>query len=84
MPTTVHLPPTLLESVDDRARELGLSRNRYIIRALERSLENETRWSPRFVETLTAAREDEEGRREVESMVADIARHRTRKSPPAL
>lgn len=84
MPTTVHLPTTLLDSVDQRARELGLSRNRYIIRALEHSLVAETQWSPRLVETLTAAREDEEARRDVEAMVADIARNRTRKTPPAL
>ncbi|HJS73072.1 MAG TPA: ribbon-helix-helix protein, CopG family, partial [Vicinamibacteria bacterium] len=35
MATTVHLPPELMERVDRRAQELGMSRNLYIRRALE-------------------------------------------------
>ena len=31
MPTTVHIPPTLLKSVDHRAKALGVSRNRLIV-----------------------------------------------------
>jgi metal-responsive CopG/Arc/MetJ family transcriptional regulator len=73
MSTTVHLPPDLLETVDDRAKELGMSRNRYIIRALERTLETETRWSNRFVEELAAARSDDEGRRALEELRAVVA-----------
>ncbi len=84
MSTTVHLPPNLLKQVDYRASELRLSRNRYIIRALERSLETETRWSPRFVEELAVAREDEEGLQALAEMTAAIAAHRTRKAPPQL
>jgi predicted DNA-binding protein len=41
MPTTVHLPPELIERVDRRARELGVSRNLYIRRALERAIDEE-------------------------------------------
>lgn len=52
MSTTVHLPPDLLDAVDHRARELGMSRNRYIIRALEQAIDTETRWSSRFREEL--------------------------------
>ncbi len=84
MSTTVHLPPRLLESVDDRAGELGMSRNRYIIRAIERTLDAETRWSPRFVEEIAAARSDQEGRQVLEGMRAAIAAKRTRKAPPEL
>ncbi len=84
MSTTVHLSPHLLESVDHQARELGLSRNRYIIRALERTLESETRWSVRFAEELAAAHSDDEARRTLEEVVAVIATNRTRKEPPAL
>ncbi len=82
MATTVHLAPKLLESVDHRAKELGLSRNRYIIRALEQALSAETRWSPQFVEELEAARSDLEGQRTLDEMAASIAANRTRKAPP--
>jgi predicted transcriptional regulator len=84
MSTTIHLPPNLLETVDHRARELGMSRNRYIIRALERILENETQWSNRFVEALEAARFDEDGRQAMEELRTQISANRTRKAPPAL
>lgn len=33
MPTTVHIPEALLKSVDRRARALGVSRNRLIVRS---------------------------------------------------
>ena len=84
MTTTVHLPADLLASVDRQARELDMSRNRYVIRALERALETETRWSPAFVEELTAARTDMAGQRALEEVRAAIAANRTRKGPPAL
>jgi metal-responsive CopG/Arc/MetJ family transcriptional regulator len=84
MSTTVHLPPNLLSSVDRRARELEMSRNRYIIRALERALHEEEGWSPRFLDTLAAAAEDREGQEAVEEMRAAIAASRTRKAPPEL
>ena len=84
MSTTIHLPPSLLETVDYRARELGMSRNRYIIRALERIVQNETQWSPRFVEALEVARSDEEGQQAMEELRAQVSANRTRKAPPAL
>ena len=58
MSTTVHLPRGLLASVDRQARALDMSRNRYIIRALERAVATETGWSPEFIEELGAARAD--------------------------
>ena len=39
--TTVHIPPALLQAVDARAKPARMSRNRYITRALERSLQEE-------------------------------------------
>ena len=84
MTTTVHLPADLLESVDHQARELGMSRNRYIIRALKSALDSETRWSPRFVSELEAARLDEGGRKALAEMRAVLAKNRTRKDPPEL
>jgi metal-responsive CopG/Arc/MetJ family transcriptional regulator len=38
MPTTVHIPAALLNSVDRRANALGVSRNRLIVRALEQAV----------------------------------------------
>ena len=84
MSVTVQLPTDLLRSIDHRARDLGMSRNRYVIRALERSLATETRWSARFVEELATARSDDEGRQALEELVAVVATSRTRKAPPAL
>ncbi len=84
MSTTVHLPADLLASVDDQARELGMSRNRYIIRALKRILETETCWSARFVEELAEARSDDEARAALTDLVAGVAANRTRKAPPVL
>jgi metal-responsive CopG/Arc/MetJ family transcriptional regulator len=43
MPTTVHIPPTLLKSVDRRAKALGVSRNRIIVRALEQAAKERLR-----------------------------------------
>ena len=58
MPTTVHIPPALLKSVDRRAKALGLSRNRLIIRALERAVSDRADWAPEFLEKLRHADQD--------------------------
>lgn len=84
MSTTIHVPPELLASVDRRARELGLSRNRYIRLALERVVDEETTWSPRFREELAAAREDPDSGQVLEALLAAVASSRTRKPPPRL
>ena len=53
MPTSVHLPPELLEAVDRRARALRISRNQLVVRALEREVEGGNDWSPGFFELLS-------------------------------
>jgi metal-responsive CopG/Arc/MetJ family transcriptional regulator len=53
MPTSVHLPRRLLDALDQRARRLGISRNRLIVRVLERELGREGQWSPGFMQRLT-------------------------------
>jgi predicted transcriptional regulator len=58
MPTTVHIPPALLKSVDRRARALGVSRNRLIVRALERAVSERTGWAPEFFERLREVDDD--------------------------
>lgn len=52
MPTTVHIPVALLEAVDRRARALKLSRNRLVVRALEREVMEPSGWSPEFLDRL--------------------------------
>ncbi len=61
-----------------------MSRNRYIIRAIERTLETETRWSSDFVKEIAAARSDAEGRQVLDEAMVTIAAERTRKAPPEL
>jgi predicted transcriptional regulator len=82
MPTSVHLPKQLLDRVDRRARKLAMSRNRFIIRALERDLAAETEWSPGFFERLSRAEPDLEAA--VDEMLEGVLAHRTRKAPRRL
>ncbi len=52
VPTTIHIPETLLSEVDKRAKTLNLSRNRFIVDALQKALAEEPPWSPAFLEAL--------------------------------
>lgn len=58
MATTVHIPAPLLKSVDRRAKALGVSRNRLIVRALEDAVRERVRWTPEFLERLRQAGPD--------------------------
>jgi predicted transcriptional regulator len=78
MSTTVHLPPDLLKRVDQRASELGISRNRYIKRALEKAVQEETTWSQPFLEALSRATEDTDSHEAVDDMMKGIASRRSR------
>jgi hypothetical protein len=55
MPTSVHIPPVLLEAVDRRAKALKVSRNRLIVRALQREVSEPSGWSPEFLVRLRSA-----------------------------
>ena len=76
MSTTIHIPDRLLAQVDRRAQELGLSRNRLILRAIERLIEQENTWSTSFLDELHRASGDREGRRALSQMRRAIARLR--------
>jgi hypothetical protein len=82
MPTTVHIPAPLLKSVDRRARALGLSRNRLIVRALEQAVSDRAGWTPEFLERL---RDVDSGTSQAagELLVA-VARARRSKKPREL
>ena len=52
MATSVHIPKPLLDAVDRRAQALRISRNRLILKALERELQEDPGWSAGFFERL--------------------------------
>ena len=81
MSTTIHLSGDLLAAVDRRAKDLRLTRNRYIVQALERSLRSDTEWSPAFVEELRGAGRDPELQRTLAEMRAAIKANRISKGP---
>jgi predicted transcriptional regulator len=79
MPTTVHIPDELLARIDERARQLQVSRNRYIVRALEARLGQETEWSPDLAEFLAAGNDDPELGEAVDEMLHAIEERRASK-----
>ncbi|MYF77554.1 MAG: CopG family transcriptional regulator [Acidobacteria bacterium] len=81
MPTTIHLPDPVLAAVDERARAQGISRSRYIARAVEKTLDAERSWRPEVLRAFRPAPTDDEDRETVEEMLAIIAAGRTRKAP---
>jgi predicted transcriptional regulator len=76
MPTSIHLPKRLLAEVDQRARSLKMSRNRFIVLALANELKRESEWSPGFFDRLRDV--DSETTHAVDEMLRMI--RRTRKS----
>jgi metal-responsive CopG/Arc/MetJ family transcriptional regulator len=82
MPTTVHIPVALLHSVDRRAKALGVSRNRLIVRALERAVSERSGWAPEFFEKLRSV--DPGTATAVDELLADIRQARRSKQPRAL
>jgi predicted transcriptional regulator len=82
MPTTVHIPAPLLKSVDRRAKALGLSRNRLIVRALERAVNERAAWAPEFLEKLRSV--DQDTARAVDELAATVKQARRSKKPHEL
>jgi hypothetical protein len=81
--TTVHIPKALLASVDRKARSLQISRNKLIVRALERELAGGSDWSPHFFERLVdVGPEVARAADEVLDRIREGRRSRAR--PPAL
>lgn len=82
MPTTVHIPPVLLEAIDRRAKALRLSRNRLIVRALARELNEPSGWSPEFLDRLRDV--DAETADAVDELLVAVTRARRSKRPREL
>lgn len=82
MPTSIHIPQPLLEAVDRRARALKMSRNRLIVKALERELTQGSDWSPGFFERLSAV--DPDTVEAVDELLEAVRRTRSSKPPQHL
>jgi hypothetical protein len=82
MPTSLHIPKELLSAVDRRARKLKMSRNRFVVRTLEKELAAGPDWSPGFFEKLAALAP--EHAQAVDTMLVGIRAARTSKSTGAI
>jgi predicted transcriptional regulator len=79
MATSIHVPSTLLDAIDRKARALRVSRNQLIVRALERELQAGGDWSSGFIERL--AETDAELSKDVNDLLATV--RAARRSKPA-
>lgn len=79
--TSVHIPKPLLAAVDRRARSLRISRNRLIVRALEREVQQED-WTPGFFDRLRAL--DDDARDAFHATMETVRAARRSKPPPSL
>jgi predicted transcriptional regulator len=75
MPTSVHLPQELLRAVDRKAKALRMSRNQFVVRALQREV-GSSEWSAGFFESLAA---DAEIGNAVDEMATAIRKGRSSK-----
>lgn len=79
MAISVQIPKPLLKAVDRKARTLKMSRDRLIVRTLEKELVPESDWSPGFFEKLSAP--DSETAAAVDELLASVREARTSKPP---
>jgi len=82
MATTIHIPGPVLAAVDRRARALRISRNRFIVRAVEKALAKEAEWSPDFFDSLSELERTDAGA--VDEMLVAIRDARTSAKPRSL
>ena len=82
MATSVHIPKPLLVAVDRKARSLKISRNKLIIRALQREVTLGVAWSPGFLEQLAAEEPGIEAA--ADQMLQGIRNQRRSKKPVTL
>ena len=82
MATSIHIPKGLLVAVDRRAKQLGMSRNRFIVRALERDIAKDAEWSAGFFEKFSPLnREDATA---LDETLGVVRENRRSKKPPTL
>ncbi len=79
MPTTVHIPDPLLQLVDRRAKALGISRNRLVVRALEEAVSVRSAWAPEFLQRLRDV--DRDTSAAVDELLIAVTQARRSKEP---
>ena len=82
MPTTIHIPDELLESIDRRARALGISRNRLIVAAIEEAVRKPAAWTDEFLTRLRQV--DGDTSHAVDDLLISIRQARRSKTPRQL
>jgi predicted transcriptional regulator len=82
MATTVHIPEKLLAALDQRAKALGVSRNRLIVRALQDAVSARTGWAPEFLDRLRDTGPDLSAT--ADEMLDAISKSRRSRAPRAL
>ena len=80
VPTSVHIPKALLAAADRKAKQLGISRNRLIVQALEREIERG--WSGGFFDKLRSS--DPAASDELRESMAVVTANRGSKAPVRL
>ncbi len=82
--TSVHFPPSLAEELDRLATERGISRNRLIVEACRRVVQEREQWPPGFFsnEHLAAEDLDQLERSASEFAGAVLSARRSRTAPP--
>jgi len=80
VPTSVHIPKALLAAADRKARQLGISRNRLIVQALQHEIERG--WSCGFFDKLRAS--DPAASAELRESMAVVEASRRSKTPVRL
>lgn len=82
MPTTIHLPESVLKRVDSRAKRLGVTRSRYICETLENDLQKDDAWPEDFIAALRDVQQGD--KKAVDAMLKNILKRRTRSLAPKL
>ena len=82
--TSVHFPDGLLEEIERRAAEAGISRNRFIVESCRTIVRGSRReWPADFFSTRLTAAERDELRASAKEFIAPIvAARRNRTGPP--
>lgn len=81
--TSVHFPEDLARELDRVARERGVSRNRLIVEACRRVVQERDRWPPGYLsnDDLPAADLEELGRSARDFLSPVLTARRNRKAP---
>ncbi len=79
MATTVHIPDELLSRVDKRARAKQVSRNRFVVQALRKAVEEDEEWSSDFLDAINHTHSTMG--KAVDEMMDDIHKNRRSKKP---